>query len=107
MAKFNEKLYLVGMYNDPYFPNSLVDKVKAQLVEVVEYLESGNRSINDIQLKFDDMTDAINELQADFYEDDSEIETAARDSIGKTVEEILKHFNIRLDAEEAIRNREW
>jgi hypothetical protein len=85
----------------------LVDKVKVLLVNVVEYLESGERSIGDIQLKFDEMTDSINELQADFYEDDSEIETAARDSIGETVEEILKHYNIHLDTEEAIRNREW
>lgn len=53
------------------------------------------------------MTLKTNELQEEFDENDSEIETVTRDSIGMTVENILKYFEIDIDAEEAIREREW
>ena len=49
----------------------------------------------------------INDLQEEFDENDSEIETVARDSIGVTVDYILKWFDISIDIEEAIREREW
>ena len=107
MRKFDESLYLADMYNDDYFPNFLVNKVKAYIVDVVQYLESGERNIDDIQEKFDVMTEHINCLHEEFEENDSEIETGARESIGETVRHILKHFNIAIDVEEAIRNRDW
>ena len=94
MKKFDENYtYLKDMYNDSYFPKFLVDKVKQEIVKVVEYLEEEGHTTEDIQKKFDIMTIAINDLQEEFYENDSEIETAARDSIGITVDYILKYFN--------------
>lgn len=107
MEKFDESLYLVWMYEDGYFPNFLVDKVKALIVDVVNYLESGEHSLDDIQSKFDSMTEGINVLTDEFYDNDSEFETVARDSVGQTVDHILKHFNIDIDVETAIRNRDW
>lgn len=53
------------------------------------------------------MTSSINELQEEFEEYDSDIETVARNSIGVTVGKILKYFNIDIDIEEAIRERDW
>lgn len=53
------------------------------------------------------MTIGINDLEDEFYENESEIETVARDSIGVTVEYVLKWFGIDIDIEEAIREREW
>ena len=49
----------------------------------------------------------INDLQDEFYENNSEIETVARDCIGVTVDYILKWFGIPIDMEEAIRERDW
>lgn len=42
-----------------------------------------------------------------FEENDSEIETVARDSVGETVRYVLEWFELDLDAEEAIGAREW
>ena len=42
-----------------------------------------------IQKKLDEMTCAINNLQQTFEEHDSEIETVARESIGKTIGYVL------------------
>lgn len=108
MKKFDENyIYLEDMYNDKYFPEFLVDKIRDEIVKVVEYLEVEGHTTEEIQEKFDEMTMAINDLQEEFYENDSEIETAARDSIGVTVDYILEYFNINIDAETAIGARDW
>lgn len=98
---------LEDMYEDGYFPDFLVDKVKALVQDVIRFLETGERDLEKIQEKFDAMTLAINDLEEEFEENDSEIETAARDSIGETVDYILKWFDIDIDVEDAIAEREW
>ena len=103
-SEFN---YLEDMYEDSFFPSFLVDKLKLHIVNVVHFIEEGAHTKEEIQEKLDEMTIAINELQNEFYENDSEIETFARDSIGLTVERILQYFEIDIDIEEALRGREW
>lgn len=108
MKKFDEKYKLLeDMYHDAYFPDFLVDKVRDQVQAVIRFLEAGERDLQKVQDKFDEMTEAINDLQEEFEEHDSEIETAARDSIGETVEHILQWFDIGIDVEDAIGQRDW
>jgi len=108
MKKFDENYTLLAdMYRDGYFPDFLVDKVKDLVQNVIAYLETGEQDLERIQNQFDEMTLAINDLQEEFEENDSELETVARDSIGETVEYILKWFHIDLDVEDAIQEREW
>ncbi|WBF58491.1 hypothetical protein HXV90_01025 [Lysinibacillus sp. JK80] len=95
------------MYEDSFFPTFLVDKIKLIIIKVVHFIEESTHTIEEVQENLDEMTIAINELQNEFYENDSEIETIARDSIGATVEEILQYFEIDIDIEEALREREW
>ncbi|MFJ8103429.1 DUF5713 family protein [Lysinibacillus sp. NPDC096212] len=99
--------YLKGMYQDSYYPKFLVDKIKGILEQIVRYLEQGPHSLEDIQVKFDEITRAINDLEDEFLEHDSEIETVARDSIALTVIDILDVYNVKLDIEDALREREW
>ncbi|MBG8554169.1 DUF5713 family protein [Hymenobacter guriensis] len=99
--------FLPEMYEDDYFPAKQVDKVKAAIQKVVVYLEKDSTDPDKVQDKLDQMTSKINELQEDFEEHDSEIETGARESIAETVERVLAHFNIDIDIEEALREREW
>lgn len=107
MPKFDANLYVVDMYNDDYYPKFLVDKVKVLIEPVVAYLEDGDRDMAKIQDLFDVMTLGINDLEDEFDENDSEIETVARESIGQTVSDIIQCFGLNLDTEEAIREREW
>ena len=108
MKKFDLTYRMLNdMYQDGYFPDFLVDKIKQLLQDVVAFLETGERDLGKIQNRFDEMTRAINDLQEEFEENDSEIETGARDSIGETVEYILKWFDIDLDVEDAIGQRDW
>jgi hypothetical protein len=99
--------YLPDMYDDGYFPNFLVDKIKAEIVKVVAFIEEDGHSTEQIQGVLDQMTIAINDLQDEFMEHDSEIETGARESIGDTVERVLAFFQVDIDIEEAIRERDW
>lgn len=102
----NYKL-LDEMYRDGYYPDFLVDKVKDELQKVIDLLETGENDTKVIQAKLDEVVCAINDLQEEFYENDSEIETAARDCIGVTVSYILDWFGISIDMEEAVRERDW
>lgn len=104
MKQFN---YLKTMYVDNYYPKPLVDKIKVLMEQVVDYLEQGPHAVEEVQTKLDQMTIGINDLQDEFYEQNSEIETVARDSIAETVEEILLAYNISIDLEEALRERDW
>ena len=72
------------MYQDEYYPNFLVDKVKDELQKAINLLETGETDTEIIQKKLDEAICAINDLQEEFDENDSEIETVARDCIGET-----------------------
>ena len=102
----NYKL-LDEMYQDEYYPDFLVDKVKEELQKVIRLLESGETDIEAVQKTLDEAVCGINDLQEEFDENDSEIETVARDCIGVTVAYILEWFDIPIDIEEAIRERDW
>lgn len=108
MKRFDEdEKLLTDMYQDGYFPDFLVDKIKFLLLDVAAFLETGERKPEKVQAKFDEMTLAINDLQEEFEENDSEIETGARESIGESVAYMLQWFGIDLDVEDAIRERDW
>lgn len=108
MKKFDMDYKLLEeMYEDGYFPDFLVDKIKVLVQSVIDFLETGERNLEKIQEKFDEMTLAINDLQEEFEENDSEIETVARDCIGETVGYILQWFDINIDVEDAIGERDW
>jgi len=46
-------------------------------------------------------------LQEEFYENDSEIETAARECIAMDFEFIAKSYGFEADSEELIATRDW
>ena len=102
----NYKL-LDEMYQDDYYPVFLVDKVKDELQKVIDLLENGETDTEVIQRTLDKAVCGINDLQDEFYENDSEIDTVERDCLGVNVAYILKCFGIPLDMEEAIRERDW
>lgn len=108
MKKFDLNYKLLDeMYRDDYYPAFLVDKVKDEIQKVIDLLESGETDTDVIQKKLDEVVLAINDLQEEFDENDSEIETVARDCIGVTISYILEWFDIPIDPEEAIRERDW
>ncbi len=98
--------FLKKMYGDKYFPEFLVNKLRDIIKELVTFIEQGHTK-DEIQDELDNIVSKINDLQEEFYTNDSEIETVARESIASTVEEILIYFDVYIDIEEALRDRDW
>ncbi len=108
MKKFDPNYQMLAeMYQDDYYPAFLVDKISALLRKVVALLENDETDLKVIQSALDEAVEGINDLQAEFEENDSEIETVARDTIGETVAYILEWFDINIDIEDAIGARDW
>jgi len=108
----NEKVknhaFLEGMYNDSYFPNFLVDKGKDILLELCLNIEREQpKDAVEVYRLSHKATERFNDLAQEFYEHDSEIETAARDVIGADFRFILNAYNYDVDIEEAIAPRDW
>ena len=102
----NYKL-LEEMYQDEYYPDFLVDRVRDEIQKVISLLESGETDTEAVQEKLDEAVCAINDLQEEFDENDSEIETVARECIAAALAYILEWFGIPIDIEEAVRERDW
>jgi hypothetical protein len=113
MAIKNPKLtdyqFLAGMSRDGYFPDFLVDKGKAILVNLCGQIESQKPAdLKALYRHSHRATEAFNDLQEEFEEHDSEIETVARDCIGMDFDFIAKAYGFDdADGEELISPRDW
>lgn len=100
--------FLDEMYADSYFPDFLVDKVQEVLVELCYNIEQKSpKSLEELYELTHYSTEKINDLQDDFDDNDSEIETAARDAIGTAFDFIATAYGFEADTEELIAPREW
>ena len=96
------------MYNDSYFPNFLVDKGKDIVLELCLNIEREQpKDAVEVYRLSHKAIERFNDLAQEFYEHDSEIETAARDVIGADFRFILNAYNYDVDIEEAIAPRDW
>ncbi len=101
--------FLQGMYADGYFPDFLVDRIKAILVELCGSIESEKPQDNEALLKLTHAaTDKINDLEEEFEENESELETEAREVMAEDFDYIVKAYGFNdVDIEDVIATREW
>ena len=109
----NEKVknypFLKDMYQDTYFPDKCVDKGKQILVDLCYEIENVKpKNLEELYSLTHSATDKFNDLEDDFAENDSEIETVARDCIGMDFEFIASAYGFEnADTEELIATRDW
>ena len=100
--------FLKEMYEDSYFPTKLVDKGKAILVGLCSKIEQEQpKSLYELYELTHAATDKFNDLQEDFEEADSELETGAREAIAEDFAFVAKAYGFEADIEELIATREW
>jgi hypothetical protein len=101
--------FLKRMYGDDYFPNYLVKKGEDILVDLCFQIENKMpQNLDELYVLTHAATDKFNELEAEFEENDSEIETAARDCIGMDFDFIAHAYGFEsADTEELIATRDW
>ena len=101
-------LFLKEMFDDTYFPDPLVEKGKQLLLRLCERIEAEKPvGAEAVYVLTHEATEGFTQLAEEFYEQDSEIETAAREAIAADVAFILASYALEVDLEEAISNRDW
>ena len=104
----DESKLLAGMYRDGNFPNHLVDKGKAVLIELCQKLEiNPPKTAEEAYVHTHAATEKFNDLQEEYEAEESEIETAAREEMAESMAIILDATGIEYDLEEAIAPRDW
>ena len=101
--------FLRDMYNDDYFPNFLVDKIKIILLDVCGQIEQKQPNSDEALLTITHpAVEKINKLEEEFEENDSELETVAREAMGADFEFIARVYGFnKVDIEDIIAPREW
>ncbi|MFC6997913.1 DUF5713 family protein [Rufibacter roseus] len=100
--------FLKEMYADTYFPKPLVDKSKAILLELCSQIESQKpEHLEQLYKLTHAATIKFNDLEDEFFENGSEIETVARESIAADFEFISRSYGFEADTEELIAPRNW
>jgi hypothetical protein len=101
--------FLKDMYEDAYFPDHLVDKGKRILLDLCSRIEQDQpKDLQDLYALTHAATDQFNQLQEEFEENESEIETGARECIGMDIKNIATAYGYDdADIEELIATRDW
>jgi len=107
--KINPYPFLKGMYDDSYFPNFLVDKGKNILVQLCLQIEKEvPKNLEELYKLTHAATEKFNHLNDEFNDNDSDIETVAREIIAEDIETIALAYGFEdADTEELIEPREW
>lgn len=97
------------MSRDSYYPDFLVDKLRDVLLDACREIESQQptnlQALYEITCR---ATERINDLQEEFEENDSEIETVARDDISMSFAYIAEVYGFPdADLEELVATRDW
>ncbi|TNF24512.1 MAG: hypothetical protein EP329_24775 [Deltaproteobacteria bacterium] len=101
--------FLAGMYRDGYFPDPLVDRVKEVLVALCNQIEvTRPADLTALYRLTHVATERINDLQEAFEDEDSELETVAREVIAADFAAIAAAYGFAdADVEELIAPRDW
>ncbi len=97
------------MYDDGYFPDFLVDKVKAVLIQLCADIESSQpKNLDELYKLTHSATEKINDLETEFLQSNSELETVARECIAENFEVIAHTYGFKdADIEALIAPRNW
>lgn len=103
-----DRAMLVDMYADDYFPKHLVDECKGILVSMCHRIETEKPAdLPALYTITHDATELLNQLQPAFEENDSELETGAREALGEEFDVIARAYGFDADVEEMMAPREW
>lgn len=101
--------FLREMYDDGFFPNFLVDKIKKILLDACVSIEQvkpdSDRGLFAITHA---AVEKINILEEEFHANESELETGAREAMGADFQFIVRAYGFSdVDIEDVIAPRDW
>ncbi|MFI1463652.1 DUF5713 family protein [Nocardia carnea] len=101
--------FLASLYEDDYYPDHVVDRGKAILERLCERIEAEQPTgLVGLYALTHAATEEFNDLESEFEEAGSELETVAREAIGEDFWFVAGAYGFRdADAEELIATRDW
>jgi hypothetical protein len=98
-----------GLYNDPYYPDHVLDKGKAILLRLCERIEAERPAdLAALYVLTQAATEEFNDLESEFDEAGSGIETVAREEIAESFWAIADAYGFAdADIEQLIATRDW
>src|SRR3989337_1540705 len=101
--------FLSDMYNDPSYPEFLVDKCRDILTGLCLRIEKENpENLEELYTLTHAATEELNDLEDEFFENDSELETVARECFAMDFQTIAEAYGFEdADVEELIETRNW
>lgn len=104
-----EYAFLRALYEDGYYPDSVVDKGKAILQRLCERIEAEQPAdLTALYALTEVATEEFNALEGEFLEAGSEIETVAREEIAENFWFVATAYGFAdADVEELVAAREW
>ncbi|MER6910564.1 DUF5713 family protein [Streptomyces sp. NPDC000594] len=101
--------FLGLLYEDPYFPDEVLDRGRGILLRLCERIEAEHPAdLTALYVLTHAATEEFNALEAEFEAAGSEIETVAREEIGESFWAVAMAYGFTdADAEELIATREW
>ncbi|MFG3043252.1 DUF5713 family protein [Streptomyces sp. NPDC048330] len=101
--------FLRQMYDDPYFPDHVVDQGRAILLRLCERIEAERPSdLESLYALTQAATEEFNQLDREFVAAGSEIETVARECICDEFCSVAAAYGFtQADAEQLTSGRDW
>lgn len=100
--------FLEEMHNDTSYPVELVAKGQGILHDLCLQIEAAHpQTPEELFALTHAATEQFNQLNVEFEAQDSELETGARENIGKDMAFIAEAYGFQVDVEDLIENREW
>ena len=107
-VKLKDYTFLNSLILDPYYPNDLVKKGQDILKKLCDEIEATKpESVVDFYMLTHKATNKFNVLAEEFMDNNSEIETMAREVIGIDFDLIAEAYSYDTDSEEIIATRDW
>lgn len=108
MNNFDDQYVLLEeLYEDTYYPDFLVDKIKTLLIDFINYLETKPKNLAEVEDKIYDLVQNVQNLQYDFLDNHSELDPLARECLTRDLEYIIKWFKLPINIEKVLAEREW
>ncbi len=99
---------LTPMFEDEYYPEELVSRIKQLLLQFSEKITASSLSQTDIYSSAQEIIVQINKMKPKFEQMDSSLDDAAADYIAEAMMMVVQEAGyLDIDMEELVTNREW
>ena len=91
MDSFDDQYILLEeLYEDSFYPDFLIDKIKYLLEDFINFVEQKPKNMADVGDKIYDLIQNANSLQYEFLDNDSEYDNIARECLIRNLEYIIQ-----------------